>query len=82
MTLHALRLAVGDDDFFEILQTWAADHAGGNVTTDEFIALAESISGQELDELFETWLFTAGEARSRRAGVASHRMPRPRSSRR
>ena len=35
-------------------------HAGGNVTTDEFIDLAERISGQDLDELFETWLFTPG----------------------
>jgi hypothetical protein len=61
MTLHTLRLAVGDADFFEILQTWAADHAGGNVTTDEFIALAESVSGQDLGALFDTWLFTAGK---------------------
>ena len=61
MTLHQLRLAVGDDDFFEIMQTWAADHAGGNVTTDEFIALAESISGEDLGALFDTWLFTAGK---------------------
>ena len=57
MTLHQLRLAVGDDAFFEIMQPWAA-HAGGNVTTSEFIALAETISGQDLGALFETWLFT------------------------
>jgi peptidase M1-like protein/immune inhibitor InhA-like protein len=60
MTLHQLRLAVGDDDFHTILTTWAADHEGGNVTTDEFIALAEQVSGQQLDGLFQTWLFTAG----------------------
>ncbi len=35
-----------------------SSQAGGNVTTDEFIALAERISGQQLDDLFETWLFT------------------------
>ena len=61
MTLHELRLAVGDDAFFTILQQWASSHAGGNVTTDEFIALAETISGQQLDELFQTWLFTPGK---------------------
>jgi aminopeptidase N len=60
MTLHQLRLAVGDDDFFEILETWATDNAGENVTTPEFIALAESISGQSLDDLFDAWLFTPG----------------------
>jgi aminopeptidase N len=58
MTLHTLRMTVGDDDFFQILETWATDNAGANVTTDQFIALAESISGQQLDDLFETWLFT------------------------
>jgi Peptidase family M1 domain/Peptidase M1 N-terminal domain/Immune inhibitor A-like, MAM domain len=61
MTLHQLRLAVGDDDFFKILKQWAKKNAGGNVTTDEFIALAEKISGQQLDDLFETWLFTPGK---------------------
>jgi len=34
-------------------------YAGGNVTTDQFIAMAERLSGQELDDLFHTWLFTA-----------------------
>ncbi len=61
MTLHQLRLAVGDDDFFKILERWAQKREGDNVTTDEFIAHAEKISGEELDELFETWLFTPGK---------------------
>ncbi|HEU4449230.1 MAG TPA: M1 family metallopeptidase [Gaiellaceae bacterium] len=58
MTLHQLRLAVGDEDFFRILRRWATKYEGGNVTTDQFIALAEKVSGEELDELFQTWLFT------------------------
>jgi Peptidase family M1 domain/Peptidase M1 N-terminal domain/Immune inhibitor A peptidase M6 len=58
MTLHQLRLAVGDENFFTIMQEWATSHAGGNVTTDQFIALAEQISGQDLGDLFQTWLFT------------------------
>jgi len=61
MTLHQLRLAVGDEDFFTILRRWAAEHAGGNVTTDQFIALSEEVSGQDLDDLFQTWLFTPGK---------------------
>ncbi len=60
MTLHQLRLAVGDDDFFRILRQWSRSQAGGNVTTAEFIHLAESVSGQRLDDLFQAWLFTAG----------------------
>jgi aminopeptidase N len=58
MTLHQLRLAVGDDDFFTILRTWTADHRHGNGTTPEFTALAEKISGQDLDALFQAWLYT------------------------
>ncbi|HXV35050.1 MAG TPA: M1 family aminopeptidase [Gaiellaceae bacterium] len=61
MTLHQLRLAVGDRDFFKILKRWAQKREGDNVTTDEFIALAEKISGEQLDALFETWLFTPGK---------------------
>ena len=60
MTLHQLRLTVGDDDFFRILRLWARSQAGGNVTTAEFIRLAESVSGQQLDDLFQAWLFTSG----------------------
>ncbi|HEY7003421.1 MAG TPA: M1 family aminopeptidase [Gaiellaceae bacterium] len=61
MTLQQLRLTVGDDDFFKILRRWAANRAGGNVTTDQFIALAERISGKNLDKLFQAWLFTPGK---------------------
>jgi aminopeptidase N len=58
MTLHQLRLAVGDDDFFEILRTWVADHRYGNGSTEQFTALAEKISGKDLDALFQAWLYT------------------------
>src|SRR5215211_218484 len=59
MTLQALRNEVGDDAFFEILREWFASHSGGNGTTPELIALAEEISGQQLDDLFDTWVFSA-----------------------
>ena len=58
MTLHALRQTVGDDVFFDILSEWVASQAGDTVTTDEFIELAEKLSGMQLDDLFQTWLFT------------------------
>ncbi|HYI32179.1 MAG TPA: M1 family aminopeptidase [Glaciibacter sp.] len=58
MTLHAVRQTVGDDDFFRILREWVARNLGGNVSTDDFIALAEEISGEELNPLFDEWLFT------------------------
>jgi aminopeptidase N len=61
MTLHALRLAVGDDTMHRIAREWTSDFAGKAVTTDDFIALAEHESGQQLDELFRTWLYTPGK---------------------
>ena len=60
MTLQALRNEVGDDAFFRILHAWAASQAGRTATTEEFIALAEGVSGRELDDLFTAWLFTPG----------------------
>lgn len=58
MTLHALRLTIGDDAFFQLLKAWASTQAGGTVSTPEFIALAEQISGQQLDDFFTEWLYT------------------------
>ena len=61
MTLQRLRQRVGNHDFFRILRRWARVRAGENVTTPQFIRLAERISGQRLDRLFESWLYKAGK---------------------
>jgi hypothetical protein len=61
MTLQQLRVAVGDTDFFRILRRWARVHRGGNVSTGQFVGLAERISGKQLDGLFRQWLYTAGK---------------------
>ena len=66
-------LQVGDRDFFRILQGWAREQAGGNVTTDEFIALAEHVSHQQLDELFDTWLFSTTRPELSAAAVEAQR---------
>ncbi len=57
LTLHALRLRVGDEAFFEILRTYYERYRDGNATTDDFIGVAEEISGQELGDLFDAWLY-------------------------
>jgi aminopeptidase N len=57
MTLHALRVTVGDPAFFEILKTWPREKADANATTEEFVALAERVSGRQLDDLFQAWLY-------------------------
>jgi aminopeptidase N len=58
MTLQALRNDVGDEVFWAIIRGWAATKSGGNATTEEFIAYAEQVSSHELDQLFNTWLYT------------------------
>ena len=57
MTLEALREKIGDFDFFRIMRTWAQQNRYGSVTTPQFIALAESISGLDLDHFFDVWLY-------------------------
>jgi aminopeptidase N len=57
-TLHALRLTVGDDKFFDILRTWTQRYRGGNVTTDQFITHAEERTGTALRPMLHRWLFT------------------------
>src|SRR3954447_4276234 len=58
MTLQALREKIGDEKFFRILKTWAAEHRHGNGTTEQFTALSEQISGEDLGAFFQTWLYT------------------------
>jgi aminopeptidase N len=61
LTLHALRLTVGDDSFFRTLHTWADRYKYGNVETADFIAVAKEEAPQvpatELDALFNAWLY-------------------------
>jgi aminopeptidase N len=57
MTLHALRLQVGDEAFFRILRTYYDRYQYGNATTEDFVTVAEEISGQALSAFFERWLY-------------------------
>lgn len=57
LTLHALRLEIGEEDFFDTLRTYYARFAHSNADTADFIAAAEEISGQRLDEFFDAWLY-------------------------
>jgi len=61
MTLQALRNRVGDDAFWQIARQWVQEQGGGTGTTAQFIALAERVSGQQLDDLFDAWLFTGSK---------------------
>jgi len=56
-TLHALRLTVGDEAFSTILRTYYQRYQNGNASTADFIAVAEEVSAQNLDNFFDAWLF-------------------------
>jgi hypothetical protein len=71
MTLHALRLRIGDNEFFHLLKEWIDKKEGGNATIPEFIALAEKLSHQNLQSFFNEWLFTAAKPASLSAFAAA-----------
>ncbi len=58
--LHMLRLTVGNDAFWQILQTYFATYHNQNVITSEFQQIAENISGLDLDYFFNEWIYSSG----------------------
>ncbi|PKH42167.1 Peptidase family M1 [Nocardioides alpinus] len=56
LTLHALRTAVGDDQFFDVLHEWVERFGGGNATTVDFEAVVEDVTGESHADLFDAWL--------------------------
>ncbi|MEZ4663997.1 MAG: M1 family metallopeptidase [Caldilineaceae bacterium] len=57
MAIHALRLRLGDERFFQLLRTFYARYRGDNASTADFIAVAEEVSGEDLTEFFQAWLY-------------------------
>jgi len=58
LVFHALRLQVGDEAFFQILRTYTERYRYGVAGTDEFVAVAEEVSGADLQPFFDAWLFS------------------------
>ncbi|GLZ10040.1 peptidase [Actinomadura sp. NBRC 104425] len=61
MTLHMLRKTIGDQAFFRLVKLWPTVNANGNVSTRDFIAFAEKVSGKQLDDLFAKWVYSSGK---------------------
>jgi aminopeptidase N len=57
MTLQALRVKIGDELFFRFMRAWYRENRNSNATTEDLIALAERVSGQQLDAFFDVWLY-------------------------
>lgn len=58
--LHALRQKIGDKNFFKSIKEYYAKHIHSNVTTNDFKSVVESVSRENLDELFAKWLYFPG----------------------
>ncbi len=58
MALQALRMKVGDEDFFTALRTWTTERHDGNGSVQDFLALIERVSGEQVDDVAQTWLFS------------------------
>lgn len=59
VVLHMLRGIVGDSTFFNILRTYSYDPsvAYGNAVTEDFQAIAENVSGLDLNYFFQQWIY-------------------------
>jgi len=56
LLLHALRMTLGDTEFFALLRAWTSAHAGGTVSTEMFTVFAEQTTGVDLSRMFDEWL--------------------------
>jgi len=62
MVLNMLRLKLGDANFFQALRNYLADpaHAYGYATTPDLQAHLEAVSGLNLTEFFNDWVYGQG----------------------
>ncbi len=59
--LRMLNYRVGDDVFWEILRTYYDTYQYSNATTEDFIRIAENVSGDHLQVFFNQWLDIPGK---------------------
>lgn len=55
--LHALRLRIGDERFRQFLRTYFIRFKDGVVSTEDFIALANEVSEQDLTNFLQAWIY-------------------------
>ena len=57
LVLYALQQKVGDQAFRAIERAWAQRKRGQSVGTEDFIALASDVSGQDLTDFLRAWVY-------------------------
>ena len=57
MTYEALRAAIGDAAFFQLIKKWQTDFGGQTKKWTDLIDLAEQLSGRDLTAFFQDWIY-------------------------
>jgi aminopeptidase N len=57
LVLYALRQQIGNQSFDRLERTWLQRYQGRSASTDDFIALASEVSGQDLTSFLRDWLY-------------------------
>jgi hypothetical protein len=57
--LKVLRDEIGDEAFFAALQDYFQDYRYGIATTEDLLTAFEAAAGQQLDDLYQEWLYSA-----------------------
>ena len=78
VVVHALRLEVGDEAFFTLLAGWIGLNTGTSQTSDAFISLAQDLTGADLGEFFDSWLYADEPASRVPVGLTATRCTRAR----
>jgi uncharacterized repeat protein (TIGR01451 family) len=57
MTYEALRAAIGDPAFFQLIKQWQTTYTGQTRHWTDLIDLAKQLSGRDLDAFFQDWIY-------------------------
>ena len=63
--LRMLRHRLGDEDFFEGVAAYRENHAGEAATSEDLKAAFEGVSGRNLDQFFDQWVYGKNRPRFR-----------------
>ena len=57
VVLNELRNKLGDEKFFQVMQEYFKEYEFKIASTKDFINVSEKVTGQKLDEFFNSWLY-------------------------
>jgi len=60
LVLHMLRNELGDETFWNVMHHYLESHQGQNVETIDLIRAIEDVTGRNMKQFFDHWVFGAG----------------------